>query len=182
MSKFIWRNGKRFPRNAGEEETTQRVILELDVELFRELEAYCTDRGTTIEEEIIAWIESGLPEEQGTSNDDADRKKQQRQAERDSNPSKSTSENDPDNGDSRRKERPPLPPTAARLTPLTPVERMEITAQIQNLYFAGRHNEARDLQKIMNQRERYEEKPSVEQQRQSLVDSIVRHGSALLKR
>jgi hypothetical protein len=98
VSKFIWQNGKRFPRNAGEEETTQRVILELDIELFRELEAYCTDRGTTIEEEIIAWIEAGLPDEQNTSNDDADRKKleQKKQADDGRDPGR-LSEHDEDN-------------------------------------------------------------------------------------
>ena len=99
----------------------------------------------------------------------------------DSEPAKETGEDDPDNETSRRKERPPLPPAAARLTPLTPVERMELTAKIQNLYFAGRDNEARDLQKIMNQRERYEEKPTVEQQCQQLTTAIIKAGNSLVR-
>ncbi len=166
-------------KNAVEEESTHRVILELDVELYDELEAYCTDQGITIEECIVDWIESGLPDDPDTSNGDEDaREKQQRQAERDSNPSKSTSENDPDNFPERRKLTRHETPAEAH------ARRLENKAHHESLVCAGRFQDAADFAKVAIGCDKIEaqgNQPSVEQQRKSLVDSIVRHGSQLLR-
>jgi hypothetical protein len=178
VSKFIWKNGQRIPKNAAEEESTKRVILELDIELYNELEAYCIDRGITIEECIVDWIENGLPDEPDASTGDADRKKEQQKQTSDGRDPGRLSEHDEDNFSSTKNRE-----KTKALVPRTPAERMEITAQIQNLFCAGRDGEARALMKIASAYDRHEQKanePGVEQQRKSLVDSIVRSGNRLL--
>ena len=97
MSRYRWENGQRIPKNAAEEASTHRVILELDVELYDELERYCTDRGESIEECIVNWIEAGLPDDQDASKDDADRKKEQKKQADDGRDSGRLSEHDEDN-------------------------------------------------------------------------------------
>jgi hypothetical protein len=173
MSKFRWENGKRFPRNAGEEETTQRVILELDVELFRELEAYCTDRGTTIEEEIIAWVEAGLPDDPDTSNGDAGREKleQKKQADDGSQPAK-TGESDDDNFSSTKRR-------AAQLTPMTILERAQLNDQQQFLITAGRISEAGQIRKLMDAHDaavQTQNAPALTEARAKLVAAITAAG------
>jgi hypothetical protein len=177
MSRYQWDKGQRTLKNAADVSDEERLILMVPRELFDRLDGYATSRGEGVEEVVIRFIQDGLEDYEPETTDGAAGEKETRKQTSDGKPASEGGAADPDNGqDGRRKERP-----AARLTPLTSAERVELTAKIQNLYFTGRDNEARDLQKIMNQRERYEEKPTVEQQRQQLTAATIKAGNSLVR-
>ena len=144
--------------------------------MFRELESFCTDQGVTIQECIVAWIESGLPDDQDTSTDDADREKQQKKQTSDGKPASEEGAADPDNGqDGRRKER-----AAAQLTPMTVLERMELNGKQQALVAQGRITEASQIRKLMDAHDaavRTQNAPALTEARSRLVEVMTAAGT-----
>lgn len=141
---------------------SKSLTIELPDYIHQGLTERAEKAGTTAEEHAIGIITEALREIDGA-------------------PAKEIGEDDDSNETSKAKPRPPLPPTPAEAHATA----MEIQGRIQSLICAGRFAEAHDLEKVYNACTKIEAKanqPSVEQQRQSLVHSIIKHGSELLRR
>lgn len=67
------------------------------------------------------------------------------------------------------------------IAPLPPEEIMNLSAKIAGLLAQGRISEAKDLEKIVRAHRKHEAKLTPEQERQNLIESIVRNGNSLLR-
>src|SRR5712664_1637298 len=183
MGKFIWQNGRRIPKNtAVEENGTRRLILEIDSELYDEIEAHCNSLGVTNTEWIITLCEDNLPEDPDTSGDDEDLKKRTKKLSEDGKQPAKIGADDPDNATSKAKPRPPLPPTpaAAQLTPMTILERAQLNGQQQFLITAGRITEAAQIRKLMGAHDaavRTQNAPALTEARSRLVEVMAATGT-----
>jgi hypothetical protein len=153
----------------------KRIILEVDSDLFDEIQTEADRLGCAIDELLISYIEAALPDDEPAKQDDPDAgKKVERQRSKDGKGAGSTENDDPSNGGN------------AQLTPAEAhAEALALKGQIEGLTYAGRFAEARDLEKVATACAKIEAKqnqPSAEELRKRLVDSIVSTANQLFGR
>ena len=131
-----------------------KKTVELSDEQYERLEQSAKDNDRSVEEELKSLIDQGLLKSDGEK------------------AGVSRRDDDPDNEDSRGKPRPGQ--AVDKLEPLSPTERMELTAKAQRLTFTGRTSEALDLERVATRYDKMaikQNEPSIEEQRAAFVNA-----------
>jgi hypothetical protein len=159
---------KRMVRNGND----AKLTISIPADLAESLAAYAKENNQSAEEAVAALVRTGLQSA-------------------DQSGAGETGEDDPDNmgggNTDRKKEHESI--TETRTATMTAAEvfkqRAELAGQIAGHLQVGNFAAAKECERVFNAYLRHEEagnEPTVEQQRQSLVDSIVKHGTRIMGR